>query len=54
MKPVKSVEMVREIRDKIYKETKNLKGEALYRYFKEKSKWTIHRSSKAAAEPVSR
>jgi hypothetical protein len=41
MKQIKAVEMVREIRDRIYEETKNLKGDALKRYYSEKSKWAF-------------
>ena len=33
--------MVREIRDKQYKETKNLKGNELKKYYSEKAKSTI-------------
>ena len=41
MKQIKAVEMVREIRDRMYEETKNLKGDALKRYYANKSKWAL-------------
>lgn len=41
MKQIKAVEMVREIRDRMYEETKNLKGIALKRYYADKAKWAL-------------
>jgi len=41
MKKINAVSMVREIRDRQYEETKNLKGDELKKYYSEKAKWTI-------------
>lgn len=41
MKKIKAVEMVREIRDRIFEETKNMQGEARRQYFKHNAQW-IH------------
>jgi hypothetical protein len=43
MKKINAVSMVREIRDKQYEETKNLKGNELKKYYSEKAKWTIEK-----------
>ncbi|MDD5673849.1 MAG: hypothetical protein PHC61_06790 [Chitinivibrionales bacterium] len=41
MKKINAVLMVREIRDKQYEETKNLKGEELKKYYSGKAQWAV-------------
>jgi hypothetical protein len=39
MKKINTVSMVREIRDRQYKEIRNLKGEKLKKYYSDNAKW---------------
>jgi hypothetical protein len=39
MTNINAISMVRKIRDKQYKETKDLKGAELKKYYSEKAKW---------------
>jgi hypothetical protein len=44
MMKINAVSMVREIRDKQFEEIKDLKGDALKKYYAEKAKWTLEPS----------
>lgn len=41
MKKINAVSIVREIRDRQYKEIKNLSFDELQKYYSEKSKWVL-------------
>jgi hypothetical protein len=41
MTKIDAVTMVREIRDRQYEETRDLRGDELKKYYSEKAKWAI-------------
>jgi hypothetical protein len=50
MEKINAVAMIRKIRDQLYKETKDLKGDRLKKYYSKKSQWA--RSHKTPSLPV--
>lgn len=50
--PIRAVEMVREIRDKIYEETKDLSREELKEYFRREAA-AMRQESEGSAQPSS-